>query len=295
MENLAILTPTYNRADLLPRAYNALVGQTNKNFVWYIIDDGSKDNTEDVVSEFIKDNLISIKYVKKENGGKHTALNVGINMIEEPILVIVDSDDYLTNDAVETILSNYAVIKDDSNICGIGYLKGNIDNKVVGKLYTKNCCVDSFVNQRYNKNTYGDKSEVFKTDILKQFPFPEFKGESFLSEATVWATMSGKYKMLFINKIIYICDYQVGGLSDGVAKRLFKNPKGAKTCYKVLTGKGFNLKNKIKYTILYIVHSLADGDSRKQIISNSNNKMLCRLLYLPSKIIYNKRRKNFGK
>lgn len=290
---LAILTPTFNRGKLLKTAYNSLKSQTDKNFVWYIVDDGSSDNTREVVEEIENENAVCVKYFFKENGGKHTALNSGLQKVEEEFVIILDSDDILTNDAVEVILND---VKDlGENFCGIGYLKSSIDGKVVGKGYTSNGVEDTFVNQRYNKNTFGDKAEVFRTEILKQFPFPEFEGEKFLSEATVWCKISGAYKMKFYNKVVYMCEYQTDGLSANVRKVLFQNPKGASACYKVLSGKEFNLKNRIKYTLLFIVYMLADGKKYKNIMKETNSRFLTFWLYPIAVIIFKKWKRSFAK
>lgn len=294
---LAILTPTYNRENLLTRCYESLKNQTNKNFKWYIIDDGSTDNTEKIVKSFIenKDNNFGIEYIKKKNGGKHSALNAGLKLIQEKYITILDSDDSLIENAVDIILKDTCLIDDEKEICGIGYLRVDLDKKVIGKEYTQDGIVDTFIEQRYNKNTYGDKCEVFKTEILKQYPFPEIDGERFLSEATVWCKMSGLFKMMFFNKGLYICEYQPNGLSDGVHKRLFNNPKGAALCYKELSSKDFKLKLRIKYTIAYIVYSLAAGYSLKEIKKNHpEGKFLINLLYIPSKIYYKKQLKKYS-
>lgn len=290
---LAILTTTFNRGEMLRTAYNSLKSQTNNNFVWYVVDDGSSDNTKEVVEGIKNENAICVKYFFKENGGKHTALNFGLQRIEEEFVIILDSDDILTKDAVEIVLNDAKDL--DENFCGIGYLKASFEGKVVGKEYTSNGVEDTFVNQRYNKNTFGDKAEVFKAEILKQFPFPEFEGEKFLSEATVWCKMSGIYKMKFYNKVIYKCEYQADGLSVNVRKTLFQNPKGASACYKTLSGKGFNLKNKIKYTLLFAIYMLADGKKYKQIRKETNSRFLTFWLYPFAVIIFKKWKRSFAK
>ena len=162
MMKIAILTPTYNRANLLADAYKALCLQTNKNFVWYLVDDGSTDNTADVIAEFKKNNEFEIKYIKKENGGKHSALNVGLKQIAEEFFIIVDSDDFLVEDAVDILIKDAEKICDNDEICGIGYLRKYSNGQVIGIPYTQDGIIDTFVNQRYNKNTFGDKCELFK-------------------------------------------------------------------------------------------------------------------------------------
>lgn len=266
--------------------------------MWYIVDDGSSDNTEQVVKNFIKENKkkkeFEIIYIKKVNGGKHTALNVGLKQINEDYVIILDSDDYFTKDAVETILQDISFIDDKHEFCGLGYLRIKENGEVVGVKYTQDGVADTFINQRYNKNTYGDKAEVYKTEILKQFPFPEFENEKFVSESVVLCAMSGKYKMVFFNKGIYVCDYQEGGLSDGVHKRLFKNPKGASACYKQMSTNDFCFKIRAKYTIAYIVYSLEAGMGLKEMKKNHpQNKFLISLLYIPAKIYHKKLKRRY--
>ena len=103
MESVTVLTPTYNRGHLLGKLYDSLCRQTDKSFQWLIIDDGSVDNTEDVVKNFCAMNVLSIEYHKKNNGGKHTALNYSHSYIKGGYVVIVDSDDYLLPCAIEEI------------------------------------------------------------------------------------------------------------------------------------------------------------------------------------------------
>lgn len=271
--SVAILTPAYNRAKTLPRLYNSLLSQTNKNFVWYVVDDGSQDNTEQVIQNFILENKIKIQYIKKINGGKHTALNKGLEHIIENLTFIVDSDDFLTNTAIETIYQDCDLIY-KNNLCGISYLKIKEDGSNTGKIFPENYAIDTFINMRYNKNTYGDKAEVFVTEILKANPFPVFENEKFLSESSVWCKISGNYTMLFINKPIYICEYLDNGLSSNIHKTLFKNPIGSSYCYKILSGKEFRVSKKLKHTLLYICYSFAAKYKTAQILKNSNNKFL---------------------
>ena len=129
---ITILTPAYNRAKTLNRLYNSLLEQTNKNFKWVIVDDGSVDETKDVVDKILQQQKLDVKYYYKANGGKHTALNYGLNEIETELTYVVDSDDYLPKDAVETITTDYEEIKDNKELAGLAYLKADINLNVVG-------------------------------------------------------------------------------------------------------------------------------------------------------------------
>lgn len=295
MKTLAIITPTYNRAELLNVAFNSLNKQTNKDFVWYVIDDGSKDNTEEVIEQLKKQADFEIVFKRKENGGKHSALNVAFDLVQEDIILILDSDDELIENAVEMVIGDYQEIKNDDSICGIGYLKCHKDKTLIGKQYTEDGIVDTFANQRLNKNTYGDKCEVFKSKVLTKYKFPEFEGENFVGEATIWCKISLDYKMKFYNKAIYICEYLEGGLSDSVHKRLFKNPNGAVACYLSMSSKQMKFKPRLKYIIAYIVYSFAAKIRAKEQFRKVSSKFLYILGFLPAWLIYLKKKRDYNK
>ena len=99
---ITVFTPAYNRAHTLPRTYESLKRQNNKNFIWLIIDDGSIDNTQELVDQWIKeDNDFIIQYIYKENGGMHTAHNVAYQNITTELNVCIDSDDCLADNAID--------------------------------------------------------------------------------------------------------------------------------------------------------------------------------------------------
>ena len=295
MSLVAVLTPAFNRAYCLDKLYNSLKKQTSKNFKWVIVDDGSTDNTQDLVNNFINEKQIKIEYIKKKNGGKHTALNVGLSHIKEDLTLIVDTDDFLTDDAVSIIENDYAKINNNPIIAGIGYLKLDQNGMVVGKKYTKDGRVDNFVHERINRNTSGDKAEVWKTKILKNFAFPEFEGEKFLSEATVWCKISLEYKMLFINKGIYVCEYLEDGLSHNIQKTLFKNPQGAAECYRIMSGKQTNLKYKFKYTIAFAAYAFAAKIKFKTQFKKVHSKIIYLMTFWVGYLIFLRKRKQMLK
>ncbi len=249
---VTILTPTYNRSHTLERLYNSLIKQTNNNFEWMIVDDGSKDNTESLVKQFINDNKINIEYIKKENGGKHTALNVGIKETKNEMIFIVDSDDFITEDAVDIISCYYEKYKNEKGICGFSFLKANTQTmEVIGQKYSKDEYRDNYINCRINKNVSGDKAEVYYTDVLKKYPFPEYEGEKFLSEDVVWIEVAKKYDTIYINKIIYYCEYLSDGLTSNDKKMKFASSLGSMHRGKQMMSNKINLKTKIKGAIIY--------------------------------------------
>ena len=179
---VTICTPTFNRANCLEKLYLSLINQTNKDFEWIIVDDGSNDNTSSLVSEWLKNKKIDIRYFYKENGGKHTALNVGVEKSLGDYFIIVDSDDYLTNNAVEMIISKFSDLPSD--YAGVAFLKIFSNGSNVGTTFNSDF-VDCTSLRRNKYNITGDKAEVFFTNVLKKYPFPEFLNEKFLTEAVV--------------------------------------------------------------------------------------------------------------
>lgn len=245
---VSILTPTYNREYIIETLYNSLKHQSDKNFEWIVIDDGSTDKTEKLFNRIVKENFIKIKYFKKYNGGKHTALNYGINYCNGEITIIVDSDDYLEIDAVKKIRQRSEGVLNRINIAGVSFRKKSIKtNKVIGARLEVGTIEATFLEYRYNYKITGDLAECYKTDILKKYKFPIFDDEKFVPEALIWNRISKKYKMIFYNDAIYCCEY----LSDGYSQRFNElrkeNLKAYKLFYKEeLLHRQIPLKRKIK-------------------------------------------------
>ena len=249
-----ILTPTYNRATLLVRCYQSLLRQTNKNFDWMVIDDGSTDDTNKIVKGFQQEHKIKIRYIQKANGGKHTALNLGIKQIQSDLTFIVDSDDYLSDDAVETIYRYYKKYKDHNGLCGFSFLRMHPDGKLYCKALPKDEFIESFIECRINRHIGGDMAEVFYTQCLMKYPFPEFSGEKFIGEDVVWIKMALNYKLVFINKPVYYADYLEGGLTHSGKTMRIKSPLGAMERAKMLMTKQCILSNRIKGILLYVCY-----------------------------------------
>ncbi len=214
---LTIFTPTYNRANLLPNLYDSLIKQTCYEFEWLIVDDGSADNTEFIIKEIKKDKSpFKIRYLKKEHGGKHRAINYALDYAEGDYFFIVDSDDTLINDAVQHVIEWTDEIKDIPKIAGVSGLKvlpngvpTSGSPKFDGALY-----IDASNFEREQYNLGGDQAEIFKTSILKENRFPDFEGEVFLEEAVVWNRLAELgYLVRWYQHPIYKCDYLQNGLT----------------------------------------------------------------------------------
>ncbi len=273
---LSIFTPTYNRVNLLEKAYNSLIEQTNKNFKWLIVDDGSTDSTEKKVKEWIDESKIKIEYYKKDNGGKHSAMNYAFKVVDtELILLCLDSDDYLTKNAVDIILKKWN--SHDSNEKGIVMLcdDENRTNKYTIKFNERKLAKCS-VSEALSKN-YFNASAIYivSSDYIKNFEFPEIENEKFFTEAYLLYQMEEPF--IWTKERICIREYQQGGLTKNIGKLFIKSPKSWFLYNKLRMQKSKSIIYKIKYTIYYITFGIIS--KQKKIIIDSNNKLLVILLF----------------
>ena len=228
---LSIITPTYNRAYILEKAYNSLLKQTSMEFEWIVIDDGSTDHTQDLLSKWQKEKTpFEIKYVVQENGGKHRALNRGFDLASGTFIMILDSDDTLTEDAVETIQIWIKQLNNKDNIAAVAGMKMHNNGSIVGgipKCFDHREYIDVKNYKRRKYGLLGDKAEVYRADILREKHFKEFEGENFLSEDTLWneIAMDG-YSVRWYPKAIYCCEYLADGLTSQKEEQELKNFEG---------------------------------------------------------------------
>lgn len=226
MSLITIFTSTYNRRQLIERLYQSLLVQTEKNFEWLVVDDGSTDDTEKYFFEILsKSQPFPIRYIKQKNGGKHRAINKGVQKASGELFFIVDSDDHLTENAIEKINQWVTTLDNSHKWAGIVGLRGFSKNKIIGQ-HNSTIYTDAKNSERRKYNLLGDKAEVYFTNVLKQHPYPEIPGENFISEEIVWNTIARDgYYLRWFNEIIYICDYLEGGLTKDNSKDK-NNPQG---------------------------------------------------------------------
>ena len=231
---ITVFTPTFNRAYTLKRLFDSLCRQTSFNFEWLIIDDGSTDNTNEICNTFITDNF-AIKYIKQTNGGKHRAINAGVKIANGELFFIVDSDDYLTDNAIQEIEFYWNNRKKDC--LGLCFRKKDYEkDKVLGDNFPKHDFYASSIKLQFIYKMNIDKAEIFRTDILRNNLFPEIEGEKFCTEAVCWLKMAkGKINLLYcIDEAIYLCKYLEDGLTANYANIMKNNPKGYRIYHKLL-------------------------------------------------------------
>ena len=272
---ITVLTPTFNRGGGLQSLWDSLQKQTVKDFEWLVVDDGSTDGTKNLITKLQEKSDFPIRYIYKSNGGKHTALNVGIQTIRSELTFIVDSDDCVTDDAVESILKIHKKYRSQNNICGYAFLRAFPDGKVNGKKFDVDEKIGSYIDVRVNGDDTGaDKAEVFKTHCLKEFPFPEYPNEKFLGEDLVWVRMARKYEMVHINKAIYVGNYLEDGLTNNRRKHNIASPVGCMHRAEEFMESDLKTRYRIKGGLQYIVYGRFAGVKVVDLIRKSRHKVL---------------------
>lgn len=226
MATLTVFTPAYNRAHTLPRTYESLCQQKCKDFIWLIVDDGSQDNTAELIRQWqARDNGFEIRYIYKENGGMHTAHNTAYEHIDTELNTCIDSDDKLAPDAVEKILRKWDQVK-DQGYAGIIGLDADFEGKIIGKGFPEGLTETTVVGY-YAAGGSGDKKLVYRTDIINQYPpYPVFEGEKYVSLAYKYRLIDQTYKMAVLDEVLCNVEYQPDGSSGTMWKQYLKNPRG---------------------------------------------------------------------
>lgn len=230
---LTIFTPTYNRAHLLPSLFSSLQKQGIKNFEWLIVDDGSEDDTVGTVAKFQKETNFPINYIYQENQGKHVAINTGVKNASTELFLTVDSDDEIMENAIEKTLVLLPSFLENQNIAAICFpiYSDNTKKTITNKEIEFNQAVLNSIELKNNYEITGEFTYLFKTKILKQYPFPYFAGEKFVKESVVYKRIDRIYKNMYVNQSIVKAEYLEGGLSSNFRNLMEKNPKGSALAY----------------------------------------------------------------
>ena len=223
---VTVFTPTYNRAYILGDLYHSLQRQTCMDFEWLIVYDGSDDDTEALVASWQGEKKpFPIRYVYQENGGKCRAINRGLKEANGRLFFTVDSDDYLTDDAIEKVIRWDGELPQDGHFCGYVGNRGTTPTQTPNRLFPGGY-LDGTALDRYDQ-VDGERAFVFYTEIHRKYLYPEFPGEKFLTEAVTWDLMAHDgYKMRFYNDIIWIWEYKDDGLTRAGYRVFLENPQG---------------------------------------------------------------------
>lgn len=247
---VSVFTPAYNRAHTIGRLYDSLCKQSCKDFEWIVVDDGSSDNTSELVTNYkLQNTTFSIRLFPQENGGKHRAINRGVQEARGELFFIVDSDDYLTSDAIAWIASTYPQIKGNDAFAGLSGLRIHPDGTKIGGGENFGVVDIDAIQFRNKLHIPGDMAEIYRTEVLKQYPFPDFPGEKFCSEGVIWGRIAKKYKLRYFYKGIYICEYLDGGLSATRYACRVNSPEYSMLLYSEMLNHPNSLIGQVKYIL----------------------------------------------
>lgn len=283
MKTLTVFTPTYNRAYCLHLCYESLLRQKSSDFEWLIIDDGSTDHTRELVQQWIDDKKISIRYIYKENGGMHTGYNVAYENIFTELAVCIDSDDYMTDDAVEKIISFWNKNKADK-YAGMICLDITSRGEIIGTELPK--IKSATVYDLYNRmGVRGDKKQIYRPELIRPFRSPEFAGEKLFPTCYKYFQVDLTHEMLIYNEPVVVVEYMPDGYTKNIIKLYKKNLQSYLFYRKfIMTYPKATLWHKYRFAIHYVAESLLAGD--KNFIGNSPRKVLALLAIPPGVLLY---------
>lgn len=289
---ISVLTATYNRANLLSRLYESILNNINSNIdvEWLIMDDGSTDETKEIVEKFIEENKLEVKYFFQENQGKMQAINNLIENAQGDLIIECDSDDYFTNNAFEIIKNAYEQ-NNMQNFYAMCFLKYDQTGKNMGNNFKKS--ITKMFDLYFKEGENGEKALVFNSQIRKQYKYELENGEKFVTEARMFHKMDENYDIICINETIMICEYQIQGYTKNIIKQFKENPYGYFNYFKEILQKdmnGVSFKKRLYAIKHYILFSVLTN--QKNIVKQVKgifNKFLIMLLYIPGRITTKKR------
>ncbi len=250
---LTVFTPTYNRAYILPELYATLLIQSCGEFVWMIIDDGSDDGTESLVQKWVDEKKLEIIYRKQENGGKQRAHNTAVSFCATDCFLCVDSDDYLTGNAVELLKARWEKVRSNVKISGIVALKGYDEKTPMGSPLPKGIEYSSLTGLYQKHGFSGETALLFRTAYIRPYPYPVAEGEKFITESYLYLQLDQHYTMSILDEIINICGYQDDGYTKNIHKVFVRNP----ISYMRLKKLSMDLASSPKYRMLNAVNLLS--------------------------------------
>ena len=297
---ISVLTPTYNRSNTLPNLYNSLIKnyKYQKNIEWLIMDDGSTDNTEELVKKWIKENFINIKYYKQNNQGKMAALNNLLEHITGEITIECDSDDYFTDNCFKEVIEKYDLIKDNKKIYGLAFLRITKAKEPIGKYFNEDGQIKKIFDLYFKDDYEGDTCLIFKSEVRKKYKHELENKERFVTEGRMYHKMDLKYDGLMCFNIPgIVCEYLEDGYTKNIIKIFKNNPYGYYKYYLEMFNFNFEdipFKKRLHIIKHYILFSCLTNKTRIETIKNTKgklNKILVSILVIPGYVLTKKRLK----
>ena len=268
MNRIVIITATYNHSKNINKLYHSLLKQLNKNFRWIIVNDGSSDDTDDTIREYINDGIIDIIYINKKNSGKSSSLNQAFEIIaENEMVVIIDDDEVLDEDAV-AIMEQYYNTYYNSNVGVIHFHRRNaIDNSVIA-----NYPIDEDLHMDYitfkSSGRNADGYLVYFAYAINNIRFPVYPNEKYVAPSVLIMKCCEKYDMIWAKAVIGTTEYLEGGITKQGRTLRLKNPLGMMTYCELFQRSGVSFKVRIKYSIMGYAYKYLSKKNNEQLLNN---------------------------
>ena len=275
---ITVFTPAFNRAHTIWRTYQSLCRQTCKDFIWMVIDDGSTDNTSELVLQWKENSEFEIIYIYQQNQGMHGAHNTAYQNITTELNVCIDSDDYMPDDAIELITKFWRNNGSDK-YAGIIGLDVDLNQQIIGTEFPNNL-KETTLTDFYANGGKGDKKLVYRTEVIKKYPeYPIFDNEKYVGLAYKYMLIDQNYTLLTINRPLVVVEYQQDGSSNNMLHQYWNNPKGFAFYRKTEMVLAPTLKRRFMSCIHYVSSSIISKN--KNFIKESPKKLLTILSILP--------------
>ncbi len=285
MKTITVFTPTYNRAYCLHKCYESLIRQSNQDFVWLIIDDGSTDDTKELVESWIIENKIDIQYHYQKNLGMHGGHNAAYRLINTTLNICIDSDDCIGENAIENILRTWEPIKNNPEFAGIVGLDADETGKIIGTKIPEHIKETTLYDLYNVHGVKGDKKLVYRTEVVKKYPpYPIFEGERFVPLGYLYQLIDQDYKLLPVNEVFCIVEYMADGSSMNILKQYRRHPRGFAFSRKSRMKMAKNFKDQFKNAIHYVSSSMFIKNSA---FLKESPKKITTILAIPFGILLN--------
>lgn len=282
-KTLTIFTPAYNRAHTIGRTYQSLLRQTCRDFEWLVVDDGSTDNTRELIEGWIAEACIPIRYIRQENQGMHGAHNTAYRNITTRLNTCIDSDDWMPDDAVERIVSFWKANGSD-RVAGIIGLDRTEDGRIIGTRFPDGM-TETTLQGYYAAGGSGDKKLVYRTDVINSVPeYPLFEGERYVGLAYKYMLVDQKYKLLTLNAPLVTVEYQLDGSSYNMYRQYWRNPRGFSFFRRTEMVCAPTLKRRFISSVHYVASSIIARNRR--FLAESPRKLLTLAALLPGALWY---------
>ncbi len=289
---ITVFTPVYNRRHTIHRVFESLQNQTYKEFEWLVIDDGSTDGVEETIKDYIDQAHFTIRYYYKENGGKHTAINLAYQLMESEYFVILDSDDTLNEDALERMLFYWDSMPTERKAlcwCVVGLCADSKTGEVVGDRFPEDINLQLNPGQAAKK-VNGEKHGCLKLDIAKRYPFPEPDGTSFITESIVWNRIGKEYFQFYVNDIfrVYYMD-EPDSLTTAWYKNHVKEGYISNYFWKLFKLNDEGVQNANDWKVLFLIpyYGSMAGKKTKEILGGikiKKYKIIITFMLIPAKL-----------